>query len=139
MVILLGLPAKKVLDIMSKIRIHAVIFSSLILLVGCGPQEGDIYENRLTRERIKIEAVGEGAELEERYERLSEYVDSTTTSTALKARLLRPPMILDAGSAKMCFAYEKISEYLTTMDGHDVTVMRIEPISELEENYRKID
>ena len=23
--------------------------------------------------------------------------------------------------------------------GHDVTVMRIEPISELEENYRKID
>jgi hypothetical protein len=138
-VILLGLPAKKVLDMMSKIRIHAVIFSSLILLVGCGPQEGDIYENRLTRERIKIEAVGEGAELEERYERLSEYVDSTTTSTALKARLLRPPMISDADSAKMCFAYEKISEHLTNMDGHDVTVMRIEPISELEENYRKID
>jgi len=122
-----------------KIRIYSVLFSGLILLVGCGPKEGDIYENRLSRERIKIEAVGEGAELVERYERLSEYVDSTTTSTALKARLLRPPMFSDADSAKMCFAYEETSEHLTTIGGHDVTVMRIEPISELEENYRKVD
>lgn len=137
--ILLGLPDKKVLDMTLKIRISFILFSSLILLFGCGPQEGDIYENLLTGERIKIEAVGEGAELEERYERMSEYVDSTITSTALKARLLRPPMISDADSAKMCFAYEKDSEHLTTMNGHDVTVMRIEPISELEENYRKID
>ena len=122
-----------------KIRLYTVLFSILILLVACGPQEGNIYENRLTEERIKIEAVGEGAELEEKYEGMSEYFDSTLTSIALKARLLRPPMLSDADSAKMCFAYEETSEHLTTTGGHDVTVMRIEPISELEENYRKVD
>jgi hypothetical protein len=121
------------------VRVYAVLFAIITLLFGCSPKEGDIYENLLTGERIKIDAVGEGAELEEKYERLSEYVDSTTTSTALKARLLRPPMLSDADSAKICFAYEKTSEHLTTTGGHDVTVMQIEPISELEENYRKVD
>ena len=129
----------KILDMKFKMRLYNAPFLILALLVGCGPQEGDIYENRLTRERIKIEAVGEGAELEKTYEEMSEYFDSTLTSTALKARLLRPPMLSDADSAKMCFAYEETSEHLTTTGGHDVTVMRIEPISELEENYRKVD
>lgn len=114
-----------------------LLFATL-LLTACHPQEGDVYENLLTRERIQIDRIGVCGELEESYDRITDaLIDNSELSSSelLRNNIIKPPALLADDREAECFAYE---EFTSTEYGSG-TLMIIEEIEELEQNYTRIN
>ena len=94
------------------------LLPALLLLAGCatGPEPGNIYENRLTGERIEIDSVGVCGELLAYYESIPE------------DQLAAGPVMNATDSTGTCFSYrtEDVRAYVT------IPITSIESVSELQ-------
>lgn len=128
--------------------------STLILLVifGCdnSPKENEVYENKLTRERIKIEKIGQGKELCEFYELMNKTMKEVSSDVALRILMLRVPIISDDDTLQQCIAYEEKGSISARAgktwsingkesDNVPVTYMKIISIDKLKIDFVKVE
>ena len=138
-------------------RCATMLLFCLLVLMGCdairGPQEGDYYEHLGTGDRIKLDKVGNCAELNQHYEAYNDLIHSQqeegTISGPLAFSLLNIPSYSKRDSAKTCFSYLEKEIYrpggTIRFDNGDeyealqTTMARIEPVKVLEEDYRRVE
>ncbi|WP_441001266.1 hypothetical protein [Fodinibius sp. SL11] len=109
--------------------------SSVTDILDSGPTEGDIYENLLEEERIKVIRIGKGSDLVNHFKGINDaVVDSVDASKKQlnKMGLFRPVISEGTDTTKTCFAYED--------DYRGMTFVKIDPLSDLEsKDYKKIN
>ena len=66
----------------------------LIALAGCGPKEGDIYENKLTSERTEVQMVGTAREIEQHYSRSREAMRELEATSGIAPMDWPEPLIV---------------------------------------------
>jgi len=108
------------------------------------PSKGDIYENLMTRERIKIDMVGKGSELRDFYEIhvnqrwekfIRDSVESNESKRAFAELMMRFPILVDSDTSRTCFSFEQKS---TTPDGSRLTMVWIRRLEKLKD-YKKLN
>ncbi len=130
------------------------IFLLIIIILFCGcknePKPDEVFENRLTKERIKIDRVGLGKELRDFYEGMNAKMEEISSDPALRLLVLRVPIINDDDTLKQCIVYEE-KGYISAgsgkvwkIDGKEyddvpVTYAKIISIEQLEKAYIKIE
>lgn len=130
----------------------------LVLATGCKspPDEGDIYENKLTKERIEIARVGTCSDLEYFYEGYNDHIGvmvergDYSTGIAITLAVMPSARYSPSDSLSQCFAYE-YEDAISAPGGSDwiidgkrygrvpVTMAAIEPLSVLESDYTKVE
>jgi len=128
------------------------LFLMIILIISCNgnPTEKEIYENKLTRERIKIDRVGIGKELREFYEGMNKTMKEVSSDPSLRLLMLRVPVISDDDTLKQCVAYEEKTSIsagggkVWTFQGKEydsvpVTYAKIISVEKLKNDYTKVD
>ncbi|GEM_PF-6703265 len=128
------------------------LFLILIMITSCksNPTEKEIYENKLTRERIKIDRVGIGKELREFYEGMNKTMEEVSSDPSLRLLMLRVPVISDDDTLKQCVAYEEKTSIsagggkVWTFQGKEydnvpVTYAKIISVEKLKNDYTKVD
>lgn len=131
-----------------------IIFLLTILILMCGcknePTADEIYENKLSSERIKIDRVGLGKELRDFYEGMNTKMEELSTDPGLRLLVLRVPVINDDDTLKHCIAYEE-KGYIPAENGKvwmfegkeydefPVTYVKIISIEQLENDFIKIE
>ena len=124
----------------------------LIVVFGCNrePTAEEIYENKLTRERIKIDRVGIGKELRDFYERMNKTMEEVSSDPTLRFLMLRVPVISDDDTLKQCIAYEEKTSLsagsgkVWTFKGKKydeipVIYAKIITVEKLKNDYTKVD
>lgn len=130
------------------------IFLLINLIIFCGctkePTPEEIFENKITKDRIKIERVGLGRELRDFYEGMNAKLKEISTDPALTLLVSRVPIINDDDTIKHCIAYEEKGS-ISAGDGKawkfegkefdevPVTYAKIISIEQLEKDYIKIE
>ena len=109
-----------------------------IFMAMGAPKEGDIYENLLTGQRIKIRWIGRGSDLKARCDGLNEWNREVTADPGLLADLDMHPILLEGDADRRCFAYEDRNEDTEALFRRRITYIRIRPIEDLED-YRRIN
>ena len=132
---------------------HRIFLLILIILVcGCKnePKRDEIYENKLSKERINVDRVGIGRELRDFYEGINAKIKDISSDPALGLLVLRVPIINDDDTLKQCIAYEE-KGYISAGSGKvwkfqeneydevSVTYAKIISIEQLEKDYIKIE
>ena len=132
---------------------HKILLLTIVIMVcGCKnePTPDEIFENRLTKERIKIERVGIGKELYDFYEGMNTKMEELSTDPALRLLVLRVPVINDEDTLKQCIAYEEKGSIsvgngkVWMFEGEEyeevpVTYAKIISIEQLNKDYIKIE
>ena len=128
------------------------LFLVVIMLFGCKnePTLDEIYENKLSRDRIKIDRIGLGNELRDFYEGMNESMKEISSDPSLRLLMLRIPVVSDDDTLKHCIAYEE-KGYISPGNGKvwkferkeydevPVTYAKIISIEQLEKEYVKIE
>ena len=130
------------------------IFLLIIIILFCGcknePKPDEVFENRLTKEYIKIDRVGLGKELRDLYKGMNAKMEEISSDPALRLLVLRVPIINDDDTLKQCVAYEE-KGYISAgigkvwkIDGKEyddvpVTYSKIISIEQLKKDYIKIE
>lgn len=126
---------------MKKLRHIFILLFVALISFSCGPDEGDIYENLLTKERIKIEKTGDCQEIKEAYERINAALAEANPGKS-KGYLYRngitTPVVSEPETGN-CFAYKITDRYRLGNDVYEATPIILEPLSKLKEDYKKIN
>jgi len=117
-------------------RIIPILF--LAALSGCHPKVGDYYENRATRERVKITQIGQGKDLH----RFATYLIGEPNVMFRKTRgydLMRIEYSLDDSLAD-CILYDDPNEFALTLRGIKPFVHYwIAPVSKFEQDFVRVE
>lgn len=116
--------------------------SITLFLVSCGTSEGDVYENLMTEERIKIEKIGKCGELEEFYEMINQAFreGSNESESSLKEAGIIRVILNNAGEQnknEKCFVFT--TDLVRLSRGrYFAASAQINLLSTLSEDYRRI-
>lgn len=115
-----------------------------LLACGCGPSEGDFYEDVRSGERVQISTIGpcgdEYAKAERAWERLVGGADNEPARRSLI--LSTPAPVLHLGSADssaVCFGFVK--KYRPAERAEATTLLELEPIIVLDDptRFKRLD
>jgi len=110
--------------------------------MSCGPSKGDVYENLMTEERIKIVKIDKCGEIEEFYDNINKSIQdkSSKQEWALQQEGLIRVVLNNAGEEnenKKCFVFE--TDVVNLGGGRILSASaQINLLSTLKEDYRRI-
>ena len=117
------------------------IFFLILLVLSCTnqnpintkthPSPKDIYENKLTRERIKIEKVGLGKDINNHYSEILNEIKKLKIDSEIKLQMMDIPILAGDDTLKNCVAFK--SKKITM--GREVNIMKIISIESLNDDY----
>ena len=116
----------------------AALFFALLMLSGCGshPNDGDIYENLLTQERIEVMSTGVCSEIYSGFHDVWESLVKNENTPSGMMQVPRPEYAARVDTTQTCFAYAKsqpLGEYGTG------TLIILNNVSDLDRSWKLIN